>query len=449
MFSKVKALSDGSVYFEGYANKAVVDRGGDLIGKKAWQLDNYKKNPIVLFNHDHSKPIGKMINIEAKDDGLYVKGRISNSKDPEISRIRDLVEEGILNSMSVGMRVMDEERKGEVNHIKACELHECSIVSVPMNQDSTISASVKTMSQPLNKIMEAITEGRSISKVFHRLHGNSFSDLAKELSQASGLSVEKSLDFLKLKTEETPKEVKDWMEKEIQAILVPKDMFDNHEALGAWASDNGYSMENLSETDTHFVLGQKPAESFEETEQVEMDGGLSAIVGKIKAEEDLASQFQTEAQQAVAGEEGNPPSWVTDEALWEKAKEVSQSALGEVSYAFVVWYYMKEGGSKKSCMDDKPEEKGLLDDQNPMTVPLEPATHADTEVNPSLDQMKQSNVLLASIVQLLQAMNERLAPPEQNLPPPGVNATFLESGLEKKVEDFAKRMHERLKVLGV
>ena len=95
---KVKALEDGSVYLEGWANKAVVDRGKDLIGKKAWNVENYKKNPIMLFNHDHSKPIGKMLSVEAKDEGLYIKGRISNSKDPEISRIRDLVKEGILNS---------------------------------------------------------------------------------------------------------------------------------------------------------------------------------------------------------------------------------------------------------------------------------------------------------------------------------------------------------------
>ena len=49
---ETKALEDGSVYIEGWANKAVVDRGKDLISSKAWDLSNYKKNSIILFNHD-------------------------------------------------------------------------------------------------------------------------------------------------------------------------------------------------------------------------------------------------------------------------------------------------------------------------------------------------------------------------------------------------------------
>ena len=37
-----------------------VDRYSDIIDQKGWQLDNYKKNPVILFNHNsQALPIGK------------------------------------------------------------------------------------------------------------------------------------------------------------------------------------------------------------------------------------------------------------------------------------------------------------------------------------------------------------------------------------------------------
>ena len=54
-----KAREDArELLIEGWANKAVVDRGGDMIPKDAWDLKNYSKNPIILFSHDKNQPIG-------------------------------------------------------------------------------------------------------------------------------------------------------------------------------------------------------------------------------------------------------------------------------------------------------------------------------------------------------------------------------------------------------
>lgn len=41
----------------------------------------------------------------------------------------------------------------------------------------------------------------------------------------------------------------------------------------------------------------------------------------------------------------NPPSWVKDEALWEKAKRAAEHATGDATnYAFVTWWYLEHGG---------------------------------------------------------------------------------------------------------
>ena len=47
------------------------DRMGEVV-EQSWQLDNYKKNPIVLFGHDPSKPsyvLGKAIDITSDKEG--------------------------------------------------------------------------------------------------------------------------------------------------------------------------------------------------------------------------------------------------------------------------------------------------------------------------------------------------------------------------------------------
>lgn len=143
---KVKTSSDGSVTVEGWANKAVVDRGGDLINMDAWNLDNYKKSGIMLFNHDRDKPIGKMTEVRATDQGLWIKGTISKSKDPFVSYVRDLVSEGILNAFSVGFDAKDEQKNAEgINEIKQAELYEVSVVTLPMNQDSLFNLSSKSI----------------------------------------------------------------------------------------------------------------------------------------------------------------------------------------------------------------------------------------------------------------------------------------------------------------
>lgn len=143
---EVKAVGKDT-YVQGWANKAVVDRGKDLIRTDAWNLENYKKVPTILFNHDKDKPIGKAVDVRPTDQGLWIKAKISNSSDPEISKIRDLVNEGMLNAFSVGFDSQNEEKDAEgVNNISQAELYEVSIVTLPMNQDSTFDVTSKSLS---------------------------------------------------------------------------------------------------------------------------------------------------------------------------------------------------------------------------------------------------------------------------------------------------------------
>ena len=130
-----------SLTIEGYANTISVDRVGDVIPLVAWNkaLDNYLKNPIILAYHNHDQPIGRMVEHNVDDKGLWVKARISAAADDVFNLIKD----GVLTAFSVGFSIKDAvyDAVTDLFIIKELELLEISVVSVPCNQDSTFSLS--------------------------------------------------------------------------------------------------------------------------------------------------------------------------------------------------------------------------------------------------------------------------------------------------------------------
>lgn len=148
--SKVKASKKGLI-LEGYANLAkrpngevIIDRGGEYVPPSEWKLDEWLENPQVLFEHNPEFPIGRGLDAKVTKDGLWVRVLISNSSDPEISRIRDLIEEGILQTFSVGFNCKEERTQGGVIICRNAIVFEISVVSVPMNQGSFFKIATKS-----------------------------------------------------------------------------------------------------------------------------------------------------------------------------------------------------------------------------------------------------------------------------------------------------------------
>jgi len=75
---------DNSVMISGYASTQDVDRHGDVVPASVWKkgLENYLKNPIILAFHDHTQPVGKMVEHKIeKDQGLWIKAKISSASE--------------------------------------------------------------------------------------------------------------------------------------------------------------------------------------------------------------------------------------------------------------------------------------------------------------------------------------------------------------------------------
>jgi HK97 family phage prohead protease len=132
---------NGGVNIRGLASTNSIDRVGDVINHDAWTksggLNNFEKNPIILFNHNYDKPIGRATSMEVNKSGLELGARISKSA----GEIKDLIKDGVLGAFSVGFRVKDAEYNEETDglEIKDAELFEVSVVSVPANQTAMFS----------------------------------------------------------------------------------------------------------------------------------------------------------------------------------------------------------------------------------------------------------------------------------------------------------------------
>ena len=141
---EAKALSKGSksLKIAGYANTTSKDRAGDIVTAEAWAkgVENFRQNPVMLYQHKHDCPIGRFNQITVDKKGIFVEGTVSEAAEKNHG-IHTLIKDGALKSFSVGFRVKD----GKYNSaddtmlITDVELLEISIVSVPCNQESLFS----------------------------------------------------------------------------------------------------------------------------------------------------------------------------------------------------------------------------------------------------------------------------------------------------------------------
>ena len=139
----VKEIIDGenkSYEIEWYASTKDKDRMNDVVEPTAFEetLKQYMTNPIVLLQHDMDKPIGNVIEASIDDKGLFIKAKITEDTDWVFSKLKN----GVLRTFSIWYSVKDYETIENVdaewkysytNVIKALELFEISLVSVPAN----------------------------------------------------------------------------------------------------------------------------------------------------------------------------------------------------------------------------------------------------------------------------------------------------------------------------
>jgi len=198
-FKTLGETDDGGINIKGSASTNALDRAGDIIEHDAWTkggLENFKSNPIILFNHDYNKPIGRATGLEVSDKGLDISARISKAA----GDIKDLVKDGVLGAFSVGFRVKDADYMPETDgyKIKDAELFEVSVVSVPCNQGATFS---------LAKSFDSMEDYEKFKKQFIKANSVDSADAVKVEQPSEELSSKMETDMSEeMKTPETSPE---------------------------------------------------------------------------------------------------------------------------------------------------------------------------------------------------------------------------------------------------
>lgn len=419
---EVKSKKNGSIVVAGFANAATIDRAEEIIDPKAWRLDNYKKNPIILFDHGMdlafgSLPVGKAIKVEPREEGLYCEVEISNSKTEKITAVRDLVEEGILKTFSVGFDPKNSAKEENIKRITDAELLEISFVPIPMNQDSTFSMLSKSLSD-------------SRTKTARRWWDNYKKNVQREIVS----TVKKNSPCGTL---------------ELLSLIVQKEGFESLEKAKKFLAEKKYSVEKIDESDNCWKFIQKHVDNVE-TIEIDLTPTIKAIIKGKKMEEEekkpgeneeekpgendsesseeekqkaddqmmqkedvesAIAEMQAEASACANNDEGNPASWVGNEAAWAKAKEAADQGYSredpEKYWAVVTWLYLNRfGGTVKQPekSDENSDSKGANDQAVKNVIPTGSEAVQET-VNPQIDLSKQTNVLLGVVIDQLQKLN--------------------------------------------
>lgn len=204
-----KSVDENERSIKQYISTTTLDRGKDIMLPKGLDEVNYRKNPVVLFNHDRDLVVGKNLWLKKEDNGVLAKTQFANT--PFADDIYILNKEGCLNAWSIGFmpKLWEFDQKEGITTYTEWELYEYSSVSVPMNQDAvnTAKAMVKSdIAKGLFEKQEMTTEIKnlllSFPKEIERLD-NLYKELFTKIEDKDWLeSMEKAEDeIMELKKE--------------------------------------------------------------------------------------------------------------------------------------------------------------------------------------------------------------------------------------------------------
>lgn len=140
---ELKAVSDGQYQF--VASDESTDRMGDVIRVSGWELANYKRNPIVLFQHKSDSPVGFSTKVWIEGKALMAQIKLAaEGTSPFIDTLRKLLSQQIIKAVSVGFaptkqpNYIRDKTNDQVIGLEFVgqELLEISLVSVPANANA-------------------------------------------------------------------------------------------------------------------------------------------------------------------------------------------------------------------------------------------------------------------------------------------------------------------------
>jgi HK97 family phage prohead protease len=135
----LKATAGDGWEVSGYAStfSTTPDATGDVVERGAFLASLGKRKTRLLWQHDLGKPIGR--ELELREDGRGLWGRWSIVPTAQGREARELLAAGLIDSFSIGYTPTDYGFRADGTRIlKAVELFEVSLVTIPANAGATV-----------------------------------------------------------------------------------------------------------------------------------------------------------------------------------------------------------------------------------------------------------------------------------------------------------------------
>jgi HK97 family phage prohead protease len=122
-------------------SSGLVGRDKLLVDVAGIDLAGYRRNPVVLWNHQPDAPVGRVAPITRNGSGLegtitFAPEGVSDTAD----QVYGLVKSGVVNSVSIGFEPGETTRpdRDGTRTIRNCELLEVSFVSLPADTGAVV-----------------------------------------------------------------------------------------------------------------------------------------------------------------------------------------------------------------------------------------------------------------------------------------------------------------------
>ena len=196
------------------ASTSSPDRYFDIIEQSGWDLSSYRKNNVVLLNHDSSQlPIAKG-NVHIRNNQLVIDVEFDD-EDPRAQEVKRKAQNGFMNAVSVGFRPLESTSRSDLPkdnkyygtrgmYYSKAELLEVSIVTIPANGEATMLE---------QKFYNAMKE-EILSEVRSTMQNNLI--VNKHILEVKEEDDRYVVSFAKIQQEEPEEEIEEIEEEEIE-----------------------------------------------------------------------------------------------------------------------------------------------------------------------------------------------------------------------------------------
>lgn len=129
---------------------ATLARDGHILVPEGCLLENYRRNPIQLWQHDANIPVGTNENIRVTPTAITALSRFAPlGISQKADEVRGLVKAGIVKTVSISFEILESEpldpkRPRGGQRATKWELFECSWVTVPADVNAVVTAREKS-----------------------------------------------------------------------------------------------------------------------------------------------------------------------------------------------------------------------------------------------------------------------------------------------------------------